>query len=299
MDKKITQFDTTGKQIAEVNITNGNAPLVFKHFNGNTYIKGEYKNFYLNNLYEVYYFDGTLASTSNFRNGKRDGIYKSFYYGGVLESEGKYVDGYRDGIWKFFYENGKLNYEEQFEKGQQTGKEMIYNEDGTKAKEYSYKDGNLNGEYKIYGEDNHLAVVFNYKDGVLISYTYEGKDGKLVTPIALKNATGLVTAYYSNGNKSVEINFLDNEINGNRIIYFTNGKVYIQGERVLDKETGVKKFIIPTVKSGLKRKVFLTKKMVWKPIGMLLANYSQKKTMLMEILMELASIMMKMVSLSR
>ena len=239
--KHITQFDSTGKAVVEMSIVDGNADIAYKYANGKVSVQGTYKHFYLNGPYKVYYFDGSLFYESNYVNGRREGAFKSYFYGNIPESEGNYKAGDKDGLWRYYHPNGKLSYEETYVDGKEQGKLIVYNQDGKEDREMNYKDGMLEGEYKILGENGELGILINYKADALISYTYEGKDGKLLPAIPLKNGTGVEKAYYKNGNKSVEIQVEDNTVNGIRNLYFTNGKPYVEGSRVFGKDNDVRK----------------------------------------------------------
>ncbi|WP_153798396.1 toxin-antitoxin system YwqK family antitoxin [Foetidibacter luteolus] len=239
--KHITQFDSTGKEVADIDMPQGKASFTFKHFNGKDYLKGSYENYALNGKYEAFFFDGSLNTLQFYKQGYRDSLFKSYYYGGQLEAEGRYADGNPDGLWKHYWPNGKLEYQENYIYGQQDGDYLVYNEDGTLDKKMLYKNNMLHGPYSIYGDNNQLAVQLNYEFDRLVSYTYQGKDGNMVAPIPVLYGTAMVTAYYKNGNKSAEMNFEDGVINGIRKIYFTNGQPYIDGTRAEGRESGIKK----------------------------------------------------------
>lgn len=244
--KTITQYDSTGKMLSRMNLEKGSSPFILKLMNGKPYLFGNYKHYFLNGEYKITYPDGAISRISYYVNGEIDSVYREYYYGGKLKLEGRYHLGKKMGVWKHYHDNGKLNYEETYKNNIETGKNIMYNEDGSLDKALAYNNyGELNGAYKMYGENNTLAVQLNYENGKIISYTYEGKDGKLVAPVMLKNGTGKVVAYYKNGNKSAEIDFTDEEINGARKIFLTNGKPYIDGTRVAGYDHGNKKVYFP------------------------------------------------------
>jgi antitoxin component YwqK of YwqJK toxin-antitoxin module/Flp pilus assembly protein TadD len=239
--KEIIQYDTAGKVLSAIRLPQGNSDFEFKLFNGKSYIKAAYRNNRLHGEYKTFYTDGSVNSLQFYKWGLNDSIYRSYHLNGKIAIEGKYDFGNKNGTWKYYHENGKLQDSENFVDGQQEDKFVMYNEDGSLDKEGYYNNGELEGPYKIYGENNQLAVQLNYKNGKLISYTFEGKDGRLVPEVRLTNATGGVIAYYKNGNKSAEMNFDHNEQNGARKIYFTTGMIYIDGIRSLGYDHGIKK----------------------------------------------------------
>jgi len=228
----ITQFDSTGKVTEDVDVTKGNTDFVFKHHNGKPLIKSSYRNYHLHGRYDCFYFDGSYYYTLFYNQGRKDSVYKQYYYGGKLEAEGKYQDDEKEGVWNVYYENGKLSSVANYKNGSLQGKSTFYNEDGTKNKENFYKDNDLDGPMYTYGDDNQVAYILNYHDGRLLSYSYEGKDGKPVSEIPLKDEAGTVTAYYKNGTKSVEMAFVNGAIEGIKKMYYSNGKIYTEGLRV-------------------------------------------------------------------
>jgi antitoxin component YwqK of YwqJK toxin-antitoxin module/Tfp pilus assembly protein PilF len=237
----VTQFDSTGKILADIDLPQGKANFLFKYITGKDYIKGTYEHYSLNGKYETFHFDGTKNSVLYYKNGERDSSFIQYFYGGKISSEGNYKNGEKEGTWKYYFENGQLHYAANYIDGDETGHEIIYNEDGSIDKEMDFKDDMLEGAYKMYGDNNTLALILNYHKNNLLSYSYEGKDGKPVDAILIKNSTGIVTGFYKNGNKSAEINFDNNTVNGIRRIYFTTGKIYYEGTRLMDDDNGSKK----------------------------------------------------------
>lgn len=243
--REFTQYDTSGKVLSTTFLPQGNGDFSFKLYNGKPYINGSYRNNRLHGEYKIYYPNDAVSSVQYYRWGYHDSTYKHYHLNGKLAGEGQYRHGNKNGTWKTYYENGKTEQVETYVDGSQEDKFLQYNEDGTLDKEGLYKNNKLNGPYRIYGENNQLAVQLNYEAGKLISYTYEGKDGKLVPEIKLKNGTGAVVGYFKNGTKSVEINYIDDEQNGPRKLYFTTGKLYVDGVRVEGYDNGVKKVFYP------------------------------------------------------
>ncbi len=244
--EEINQFDSAGKIIVTSTLKKGSGPVVYKHYNGKTAAAGTYDHYQLQGAYKIFFFDGSPSSVAYYVNDEKDSVYKDYFYGGVIRSEGNYKNGERTGNWKYYYENGKIKEEYSYKNGQLNGVDKTYNEDGTTDKIMNYKDGQLHGEYKIFGDNNQLAVMLNYKEGAIKSYTYEDKEGKMVTPIELKGASGKVTAYYKNGSPSVDFTYLDNDQEGVRRIYFSNGKLYVDGTREFGYDNGVKKIYYPS-----------------------------------------------------
>ncbi|QEC68406.1 tetratricopeptide repeat protein [Panacibacter ginsenosidivorans] len=239
--KKAVQYDTLGNVLAVSDFPGGTGELIYKHYNGKVYIKASYKNYMTQGKYEAFYFDGAPRMTLFYKNGYKDSIAKTYYYNGKLQNEGRYTLGEKTGEWKYYYENGTINYTENYVDGKEQGEEILYKEDGTKDRILTYNKGQLDGTYIVYGDNNEIAIQLTYHNDVLINYTYYGKDGKLVTPIPVKNGTAMVTAYYKNGNKSAEVNYENSDVNGVRKFYYTSGAPYIDGARLYGYDNGIRK----------------------------------------------------------
>jgi len=239
--KKIIQYDTTGNVIATSDFPAGTGELIYKHINGKVYSKAPYRNYLLNGKYESFYFDGSPRVAAFYKNGDKDSIAKSYFYGGKLQNEGRYTLGKKTGEWKYYHGNGVLYYTENYADGEEQGTEILYNDDGTKDRLLTFSKGLLDGPYIIYGDNNEAALQLNYHNDIIISYTYYDKDGKLITPVPVKNGTAMITAYYRNGNKSAEVNYENSEVNGVRKLYYTNGSLLVEGTRVLGYDNGSKK----------------------------------------------------------
>ena len=243
--KRLTQFDTTGKPLSENIFEKGNGPIIYKYPNGKHSSEGSYQYYMLNGPYTYYFFDGSLSATSFYKNDQRDSIYKSYYYGGILRTEGKFNSGLKVGKWKYYYSNGKIREEENYIAGNLEGVSKIYNPDGSIDKTITYKNNELNGPYDIYGEKGQLAIRFNYKEDVVKSYQYEEKPAVMTAPIVLKGASGKVSAKYANGKQSFFCTYIDNKVEGERKIFYSNGNVYVEGKRLYSENNGLCKTYYP------------------------------------------------------
>jgi antitoxin component YwqK of YwqJK toxin-antitoxin module len=134
--RRLTQFDTAGNVLEDIDMPKGNSDFTFKYFNGKTYIKGAYKNNHLHGKYNIFFPDGSLSYSTVYNQGNCDSITKQYFFGGKLKYEGNYKLGYREGVWKYYHENGKLNYAYNYVNGNIQGSSITYNDDGTKDKEF-------------------------------------------------------------------------------------------------------------------------------------------------------------------
>ncbi|MCU0333685.1 MAG: hypothetical protein MUF62_01395 [Chitinophagaceae bacterium] len=240
-----TQYDSTGKVLSDMPLEKGEGPLLLKHANGAPLTRSTYKNYLLNGRYENFYFDGRKRFSGMYKNGQQTDSATHWYYNGKIEVTGKYEWGQREGLWKYYTEDGKLREEETYLHGNLHGRDVMYNTDGTLDRVLNFKGGSLHGPCLIYGPGNMLAVQINYKEGQLVSYTYEGKDGKPLPEKMLKPTGDKIVAYYKTGAKSAEIEVKDEDEEGAKVVYAPNGTIIQKEVRILGFLHGTRTFYYP------------------------------------------------------
>ncbi len=238
----IYQYDTAGNKIHTMQLQNGSGKYDGIYFNGKTKYEGNYVNGQPHGAFKNYFFDGSLQVSKTYDNGELNGEYVDYYYGGKISSQGKYVSGEKTGIWIYFFSDGKMSREENYKDGQLDGKMIYYFTNGKPEREFIYKNGNRNGAYKRYSEDGQLCCVLNYKDDVVVSYSYNDKSSHLVPAIAIAGGNGKVKAFYSNGNVSAEMEYIDGKLNGAFKVYYPDGKIYYEEENLVNGITNGKLF---------------------------------------------------------
>lgn len=238
--RAVHQFDSTGKEINTITLTNGTGKYKGIYFNGKTRFDGAYLQGELHGTFTNYFVDGTVETVRNYDHGFLNGAYKDFYYGGQLYSEGQYEMEKKAGLWKTYYKNGKIMREEMFIDGDRNGKSVYYFDNGKIEKEVYYKDGLRNGSNKRYSDDGQLVDIIYFKDDVPVSYTYNNKDGQLLAPIPIKGGSASITTYYANGNKSAEMVYADGKLTGTFKLYFPNGNLYYEEEELINGLTNGK-----------------------------------------------------------
>jgi uncharacterized protein len=256
----IVQLDTTGKVMGTSVFKGGKGPLLYKHYNGKARSVGQYDHYMLTGPYTTYYMDGSVKGIYFYKYGEFDSAYKEYRFGGKLQTEGQYKNGKPVGVWKHYYADGKIKRIENYNEGERNGAYTIYTPNGNVEAVVSFKDGELDGEYKLFDDNNQLIVSLLFKEDAVISYTYEGKDGKPVPPVPLTNGSGKVSAYYKNGNPSAVIHFSDNLLNGEYVLYYPNGKIYTTCNRSNGAEDG-------------KRMIYYPDGTLWKEDHLLLGNF--------------------------
>jgi len=234
----LRQFDTMGNIITTVKMVNGTGVYKSIFPNGKTRYEGNYIDGQVHGKFISYFFDGTKLAEKNYDHGLLDGEYTDYYYGGKLSNKGSYILGEKTGTWKSFYLDGKVWREEEFVNGNLEGKTVYYYPDGKVDHEIMYRNNLRNGELKRYSSDGQLVSILTYKNDVAVSYTYKDKNGQLLPAIRIPGDNGSVVSYFSNGNKSSEMKFVDGKLGGKYVLYYPNGKVYYEEE---DMEYGLSK----------------------------------------------------------
>ncbi|MFZ1632802.1 MAG: hypothetical protein WBP43_16220 [Chitinophagales bacterium] len=214
---------------------------------------------------KVLNYNGTVYMNGGYMNGERNGKHTWYGPGGVVETEGDLVNGERHGMWKWYYPNGKVHIEEPYVLGSNEGVKFIYTEDGKieSKREYAadeengayilyYDNGKLElegeyingiryGEFKYYDNTGELQLIKNYINDKVVSYTYNGTNGKLVPVITIEGGNANIVAYYTNGKKSVEYTLVKGWYQGTYKEYFSSGKLMEEANYKNDKLEGVRK----------------------------------------------------------
>jgi antitoxin component YwqK of YwqJK toxin-antitoxin module len=132
--------------------------------------------------------------------------------------------GQKDGEWKFYNNEGKLHYTEKYENALLV-KRTYYHSNGKIDSETPYTNGVRDGWVTTYAESGDIMLKARYYGEEMQEYTYEDKNGNMVTPIVLKGSTGRILAFYRNGNKSAEYEFIAGEYNGLSKTFSPSGKI--------------------------------------------------------------------------
>lgn len=221
-------FDTTGTNYEKVTLNKGNGELLAHFPGGKLHKKLMYKYGLKDGTITWYYPDGSIETEANYKVGFQNGPSKEFYTNGKRFVESNFVDDELDGEYFLYDVEGKLTNKSNYVNGKREGKRQWFYSSGKVSREGSYKNGQCEGEFIYYAEDGTIQLKLNYQFGNVVSYSYMGADGKYVKDIPLKAATGKVTGYYSNGKKSVEMEYKNGKRNGKYIVYNPNGNKRVE-----------------------------------------------------------------------
>ena len=219
-------FDSSHRRVDSVVFPMGRGKYELPNKNGKRFKEAEGQMNYgdLTGLLTIRYLNGNPRETIYYRMGNRDSLNTVYFPDGKVESVAPYKNGYLSGRYPSYDEVGSLLSETEYLKGEWSGKHNIY-ACGRMYISSNYKEGDRDGATYYYGENGRVACVLYYDAGDIIGYSHEGKDGKLLPMIPVKNGTANIRAFYSNGSKSAEINVDQNRFDGTCKIYYSNGNV--------------------------------------------------------------------------
>jgi antitoxin component YwqK of YwqJK toxin-antitoxin module len=237
----ISQYDTTGKRVFHTSLNNISSNYTAVFGNGQKrfevpYIKGD-----MHGTYRSFHATGALQTEKTYVKGLLQGKYNDYNYNGKLSISGSYENGERNGTWNYYTIDGRLWQVEQYQEGNLEGKAILYHSNGKVKQEIDYHNGEKHGYQARYAPNGALLVSMLWEYGTLKGYTYYGKDGKLLPLIALPGGTGKVAAFYSNGNRSFEVEYIDGNMNGRFVMFHDNGKPYYSGTELFGNTTGESK----------------------------------------------------------
>ena len=223
--EKLTQYDDEGNIMAVDSFPKASGKYVLYYPNKQKMTETDYVNGDFNGPYKTYFFDGSLHTSYFYKRGALDSTYRSFFYGGVKDWEGQYLRGNKSGLWKSYEEDGTLSETINYVNDQVDGEKIYYLPDGTKDYVAQYKNDELNGEVKKYDPDGTLMYQVAFEDDRANSYTYLGKDGKLVPSVLLAWNNGVMKSFYPSGKPSRETTYSDGTVNGHDVLYYNNGQL--------------------------------------------------------------------------
>ncbi len=233
-----TYFNHSGKEITKLNlIPNKKDYTITKLYsNGNPNAVLTYKNGLKHGEYKGYDFYGNIAVEGKYNNNEFDGKWTWYYENGNLETEIHYRDGKKNGETTYYHENGLVSEKKFYEFGNSEGKWLSFNKDGkTKTDETNYYNNKLHGKRLFYDNLGNLQLIRFYNHGRLIGYSYFDKTAKELPMIPITKETGKIKAYYSNGNVSREMEFLNGKFINTYKEYYFDGTLeseanYIDGD---------------------------------------------------------------------
>jgi antitoxin component YwqK of YwqJK toxin-antitoxin module len=235
-------YDSLGNIFQDIQFNKGTGLYDLKFKNGKTNFKYNRENDFIQGAATAYYPNGQIRVTQNYLDGFLNGEIKYYYVDGKIQSQYNYVNGKKHGKQYQYFEDGNVKDETEYLYGELNGKDNDYYPNKQLKTSANYKNDELDGERYIYDETGELVIVRYYENGYFTSYSYKDNSGNLVKPIEVKNETGIIKAFFKNGQPSIEYNLKLGSIDGKRIIYHVNGKVASEEYYINSDQTGVNKY---------------------------------------------------------
>ncbi len=188
--------------------------------------------------WEFFDENGLLSSNENYdKEGLLEGIQKRYYPHGQVSESYIYKKDTLNGYYAGYYPSGEMHYQGYYSDGKKHGKWYEYNPAGSLISKNYYKDSEFNGTQTYYYPDRTRRMTEYYQNGMLLSITSFANDS--ISKISeLKNGTGHAMAFYPNGQKRFDIEYLNGVKHGSYIRYYGNGQVSTKGKYFNDNMTG-------------------------------------------------------------
>lgn len=242
--EQLIQYDTLGNAMKPIEFKNGEGIYKLFYPDGKLYYELPLKKGVWQGTQKSYYPDGKIMAEVEFKNDVKEGKAKYYYHSGQISSEGNFLNDLKEGIWKSYDDNGDMDSEEFYTDGLLQGNAGYY-EYGKLVREIEYRDNERHGAMKRYGSNGELGIEMYYEEGLLTSYSYLDKNKKLLPPIWLKNLSGTMEAYYSNGTKSAVVEVKSGYYHGSYKFYSEKGILLYEANEEYGNTNGVEKKFYP------------------------------------------------------
>jgi uncharacterized protein len=202
-------YDKSGKvfETIDYDLQDGKYQLTNHHFNGEISSTTTFLNGIKHGLFVYFDFDGKKIIEGNFLNGNEHGEWNWYHPNGQVERKAIYDEGKLHGEVRDFYDTGAKEGEYYYEYGEPSGIWSSYYHTGEKETVTHYLNGENHGRKEFYSPAGKLQLVRFYNNDRLIGYSYEDEKGKEHPMIELPNETGIIKAYYDNGNVSRQMEY--------------------------------------------------------------------------------------------
>lgn len=151
-------------------------------------------------------------------SGKKQGYWKKYDKNKKLVYEGRFEKDVPVGTFTYYYTNGNKKSISNFLNGTHKVETIMFDENGIKAAEGLFIDQKKQGRWVYYAPDGTLIKSETYQNG--------NKDGEWVT-FSVKTGLPLLKE-----------NYKDNQLEGERITYFTTGEISMKEQYVSGKLNG-------------------------------------------------------------
>jgi antitoxin component YwqK of YwqJK toxin-antitoxin module len=245
----IIQYGPKGNVIYSTHLTGGDGTIQYRYADGSKWNERTYVNGSLHGKTTTWGIDGKVLNEDQYFEDELTGprTYRRFN-GNIIEETSYDQQGRKHGNRKVYDLFGALAIDENYINGQIEGVSKSFHSNG-KVDHYSeYKNGDFHGKREFYSFDGQLMMVRYYDHGLLVSYSYNGPDGKLVQPKQINLAKDTLRSYYTNGKLARQYAIINGNIDGELIEYYPDGKVAYKATYKDGEEQGVATEFFPNGK---------------------------------------------------
>jgi antitoxin component YwqK of YwqJK toxin-antitoxin module len=175
--------------------------------------------------------------------GRKQGLWKKVDDQGKLVYEGRFVNNVPTGEFRYYHETGELKSISNFLNGVHKVKTTMFHPNGKSASEGIFVDQIKDGEWKYWDTDGTLIAVENYKLGIKegLWATYSAGTGTLLQEEHFLDGKlhGVCKSYFTDGNPSNLITYVNGKRNGLSESYLTDKKVATHGHYHNNRKTGI------------------------------------------------------------
>lgn len=174
-----------------------------------------------------YYPNGKLKSETNYRCGKKHGPALYYFPSGKLELKMNYKKDMLDGDYEKFNAQGVRIESISYSNNLRNGKSIKYYDSGKILSLTTFSNDTLDGLYEEYYENGIARVSGQYSKGLYSGrWEYTNSLGLSAGYGEFTNGSGKQIAFHEGtGNIRVEVNYVNNEKDGEEIWYDNNNNI--------------------------------------------------------------------------
>lgn len=235
-------YDSLGNVYSEIKFSKINEEIKIKNFRNEL----ESKTNYMNGLWHGKSFhygpNGNIIFESDYNNGLKNGALLVHDIFGNLKTKNNYLLNLDHGNAKAYYDNGKLMYDFNYYYGDADSIGTWFYYDGKIETTISQLNGVRNGPYTFYNQDGKTPVyILNYLNDNIISYSSFDKSGKWNLNVPVVSGTFRLEAFYPNGKKLVNANYINSQKHSLFQRYFNNGNLLEENNYEYGISEGIQK----------------------------------------------------------
>jgi antitoxin component YwqK of YwqJK toxin-antitoxin module len=174
---------------------------------------------------EMYYPNGQLAQLDLYEYGMCHGTSKRWDYNGNLTNEITFVLNIPEGEARW-YENNLPDFTCHFEYGQYQGKAYSYYSNGKLYREMNFVDDERHGNADYYSPEGNFMYRIRYYNGCIKGYSYQDKNGALISEIPVDTNLAEIICYYPNGKVAMRIPLKKCMYHGKFVSYYPSGNIF-------------------------------------------------------------------------